>query len=110
MSKKCPDEAVFEFATFLVASARGCIEEPHLYGPFRLLDAFGRFVEMCRGAEWYTPDAFLDQAKRAVDENKGLAISDSNEFRKFMDTLVRDFAKELKRRAAGFQQAHISPA
>lgn len=110
MSKKSTDEAIFEYAVFLVTSARGCIEEPHLYGPFRLPNAVGRFVEMCQRSDWYVRDILLDQAKTRIDESKNLAISGPNEFKKFADALVRDFANELRRRAAGSEPAHISSA
>ena len=99
MSKKATDEAIFEFATFLVTSARGLFEEPQIYGTFRLLDALTRLVEMCRRLEWCVPDVFLEQVQRGREENSGLVMSDLGGYKKFVDELVRDFAKELKRRS-----------
>jgi len=89
-------EAAFELAAFLVTSARGCIDEPRLYGPFRLLDALTRFVEISRSVG--TSDPFLDQVKEKIDENIEAVSSDRDRFKSFLDTLVRDFARELKTR------------
>ena len=99
MSKHATEEAIFEFATFLVTSARGLFEEPQIYGTFRLLDALTRLVEMCRRFEWYTPDPFLEQVQRRIEENSGRVMSDVDGYRKFVDELVRDFARELKKRS-----------
>lgn len=98
--RKDADEATFEFATFLATSARGCIEEPALYGSLRLLDALSRFVEFCRETGLHTPDPFLEQAKKIVDENSDLIMSGPERFKQFTDGLVRNFAREIKRRAA----------
>lgn len=62
--RKDADEATFEFATFLATSARGCIEEPALYGSLRLLDALSRFVEFCRETGCTHPTLFLSKPRR----------------------------------------------
>jgi hypothetical protein len=99
--KKNMNEVFFDIATFLVMSARGCVDEPHLYAPFRLLDAISRLVESSRSLESYVPDSFLEEVKKRIDEKKlSLSLaSDQEEFRGFIDGLVRDFARELKARA-----------
>jgi hypothetical protein len=101
ISRKDVNEAVFEFAIFLATSARGCIEEPQFYGSLRLLDALSRFVNMCKSLESYSPDPFLEEAKKRIDENTDLIMSDQGKFKEFTDDLVRDFAKELRRRTSG---------
>jgi hypothetical protein len=95
------NEILFDIATFLVMSARGCVDEPDLYAPFRLLDAISRLVESSRNLESYVPDSFLEEVKKRIDEKKdSLSLaSDQEQFRGFIDGLVRDFAKELKSRA-----------
>jgi len=93
------DKYLFDLAVFLATSARGCVEEPHLYGPFRLVDALSRLIELPKYATCIKEDKFLAKMKRVIDEKKFLVVSDREAFKAFLDSLVREFAKELKRRS-----------
>jgi len=93
------DKCLFDLAVFLATSARGCVEEPHLYGPFRLIDALSRLIELPKYAACIKEDPFLTKMKRVIDEKKFLVVSDIEAFKVFLDSLVREFAKELKRRS-----------
>ena len=93
------DKYLFDLAIFLATSARGCVEEPHLYGPFRLVDALSRLIELPKYVTCMKDDPFLARMKRVVDEKKFLVMSDTEAFKTFLDSLVREFAEELKRRS-----------
>lgn len=93
------DKYLFDLAVFLATSARGCVEEPHLYGPFRLIDALSRLIELSKYAACIKEDPFLARMKRVIDEKKFLVVSDREAFKAFLDSLVGEFAKELKRRS-----------
>jgi hypothetical protein len=92
------NEYLFELALFLATSARNCIEEPPLYGPFRLLDALSRLADLPKHTTGLSEDIFLKEVKAFVDEKKFLVTSDVEGFKKAADELVERFAKELKRR------------
>jgi hypothetical protein len=94
------NEYLFELALFLVTSARNCIDEPPLYGPFRLLDALSRLADFPEHDESLNKDIFLKEVKVFVDEKKFLVTTDVEGFTQAADELVQRFAKELKRRAA----------
>lgn len=51
------DEALFEHALYLVASARDCLDEPLVYGPFRMVEGVSRLIERI------PEDEFLNAAK-----------------------------------------------
>lgn len=36
----------FKLLAFLITSARGCVDEPVLYGPLRLVDAAARLIDI----------------------------------------------------------------
>ncbi|MDH5374228.1 MAG: DUF6092 family protein [Candidatus Bathyarchaeota archaeon] len=93
------DKYLFDLAIFLATSASGCVEEPHLYGPFRLIDALSRLIELPKYATCIKEDPFLTKMKSVIDEKKFLVVSDTEAFKAFLDSLVREFAKELKRRS-----------
>jgi hypothetical protein len=89
---------IFEFATFLVMAARGCLDEPHIYSSFRLLDAVSRLAEIHEHYECIGEDAFLLRVKETIDAEKfGIGQSERG-FVKLMDGIVERFAEELMKR------------
>ena len=98
-TKNTSNEYLFELALFLAASARNCIDEPPLYGPFRLLDALSRLADLPKHTAGLDEDPFLKEAKAFVDEKKFLVTTDVEGFTRAADELVERFAKELKRRS-----------
>ena len=94
------NEYLFELALFLATSAQNCIDEPPLYGPFRLLDALSRLADFPKHSAGIDDDPFLNEAKVFVDEKKFLVTTDVEGFRQAANELVERFAKELKRRYA----------
>jgi hypothetical protein len=99
-TKDTGNEYLFELALFLVTSGRNCIDEPPVYGPFRLLDALSRLTDFPKHAPCLSEDPFLNEVKTFVDEKKFLVTTDVEAFKKAADELVERFAKELKRRYA----------
>lgn len=95
------DEYLFEIAVFLATSARGCIDEPPLYGPFRLIDGLSRLIDLPEYASCLSDDKFLKRMKAEIDEKKFLVMFDPEEFREFLDELVYQFSRELKERTLG---------
>jgi len=91
-------EYVYDLATYLLTSARGCIEEPLLYGPLRLIEALSRLVTISQYAPCVKKDAFLLAAKKKIDQNKYVVMQSEEEFTKFLDSLIKEFTAELKRR------------
>jgi len=89
---------VFNMATYLITSARGCIDDPLLYGPLRLIEALSRLATIPEHAPCIERDEFLVEAKKKIDENKQVVMQSEEEFTKFLDSLVREFTVELKRR------------
>jgi len=89
---------LFEIALFLATSAQGCLNEPPLYGPFRLLDALSKLADFPDHATGLAPDPFLKEIKAIVDEKKFLVMYDVDAFRKAIDEIVEKLVKEMKKR------------
>lgn len=81
----------FELALYLVASARDCLDEPLIYGPFRMIEGVSRMLD---GAD----DEFLARAKETIDREKYGVMARREEFAAWLDELLREFAAEAKRR------------
>ncbi|MBS7646263.1 MAG: DUF6092 family protein [Candidatus Bathyarchaeia archaeon] len=92
------NDYLFEIAVFLATSALNCMDEPHLYGPFRLLDALSKIADLPKYAPCLKEDPFLQKIKAIVDEKKFLVMYNVEEFRKALNEIVKMFAEELKKR------------
>ena len=93
-----PNDYVYDLAMFLLTSARGCLDEPPQYGPLRLMQALSRLATASRHAPCINTDEFLLAAKKKIDENEHVALQSEEEFTKFLDSMIREFTAELKRR------------
>jgi hypothetical protein len=86
------EQALFEHALYLVASARDCLDEPLVYGPFRMVEGVSRLVER------FPEDEFLRAAKEQIDREKYEVMGDRERFCAWLDELLRRFAAEARRR------------
>ncbi len=84
----------FKLLAFLITSARGCVDEPPLYGPLRLIDAAERLISLMEKRGIINKD--LLEIKAMIGEKKGLVMYDEKEFIKFLDELVLRIAKIIK--------------
>ena len=85
-------DELFEHALYLVASARDCLDEPLIYGPFRMIEGVSRLVEA------FPDDWFLQEQKQAIDREKYEVMGDRERFAAWLDEILRRFAAESKRR------------
>jgi hypothetical protein len=86
------DPAAFRLATFLVTAARDVVDEPAIYGPFRMIDAVDRLMA---GA---FDDDFLTAMKPELEREKYKVMSDRDAFVAWLDDVAAKFAVEAKRR------------
>ncbi len=89
---------VFELATFLLTAARGCVDEPHIYGPLRLIDGVSRLADIFDHVECIERDPYIERAKEDIDKNKFRVMASEEEFVRFLDKMIEEFADEMVRR------------
>ena len=89
------DRGLFEFVLYLVSCSRLSIEEPPIYGSFRLIEGASRLIAML---DPEGTDAFLAGARREIEEHKLLMVDRHEEYSAFLDDLLRDVVAEAKRR------------
>jgi len=92
--KAKPNIKIYEFITFLASSARGLLEEPQSYGPFRCLDAITRFIDLVK--ELGYSDPYLEELKREIEKGKYLVLFNEEDFRKFIVELNVKLARKIK--------------
>jgi hypothetical protein len=100
MARRRLDYDVFDLATYLVASARDCLEEPLIYGPLRMLEGVNRIILMGERDQRFHDD-FLLKMRTRVSTDILKVMSDREKFEKALDDLLLEFADELKRRTVG---------
>ena len=92
------NDYLVELAAFFLSSARGCMDEPSMYGSFRLIDGLSRLIEIPKYAQCIKKDPVLLELKREIDEKKYSVMVSEKQFVDFVDGLIKKFAIELKRR------------
>ena len=85
----------FKLLAFLITSARGCVEEPPLYGPLRLVDAAARLIEIMEKEGKATPE--LLELQKLIEEKKDLVMYDEEGFVEFLDDLSKKLAEIIKK-------------
>jgi hypothetical protein len=91
------NDALFELATYLIASARDCLEEPLIYGPLRMIVGVEKIIEMGKLDPSFR-DEFLE-AKRGTIAKETLAVmSDRKAFSKTLDEILLAFSDEMRKR------------
>jgi nitroreductase len=93
-----PEEYIFELVLFLLTAARGCVTEPHRYGPLRLIDAASRVIDIFSKTNSLEPDEFLVEARKKIDDNKHAVVASEEKMLEFLEGLIGGFADELRRR------------
>ncbi|NJE60701.1 DUF6092 family protein [Thermococcus sp. 21S7] len=84
----------FQLLAFLITSARGCVDEPKLYGPLRLLDAASRLIEIM-GEEGRAGEEVLG-LRELVEEAIDVLMYDQEEFVRLTDELSRELARIIR--------------
>ena len=97
--EKSGNDFLFEIGTFLITSAKGCLNEPKSYGPLRLLTAYSKLVEMPDYISELKKDEFLLDIKGEID-NKVIPEIDSDPevFEEQLKNIIIKLAKEIKKR------------
>ena len=108
MGKSKADYNLFDLATYLVASARDCVDEPLIYGPLRMLVGVSRINEVGEG-DPRLRDSFLLKSQSKISNDVLKVMSDREKFKRALDDLLLEFADELKRRTLGKRQ-HLTAA
>ena len=85
----------FKLLAFLITSARGCIDEPPLYGPLRLVDAAARLIEIIKEEGKATPE--IIELQKLIEEKKDLVMYDEEGFIEFLDDLSKKLAEIIKK-------------
>jgi hypothetical protein len=86
----------FQLLAFLLTSARGCIDEPPIYGPLRLIDAADKLISMLM--EKYRGESKeFQEIRKKIEKARNLVLTNEEEFTRTLDELVRSLSKIIKK-------------
>ncbi|HYE82460.1 MAG TPA: DUF6092 family protein [Clostridia bacterium] len=78
--------------SYLITSARGCIDEPPLYGPLRLLDAYSMLLRILKPEE---TDKFYIRLDRQIKAFKDKCMSDQKQFVDGLDQALESLTEYI---------------
>ncbi len=97
MSEQAFDSGAMELLAYMLTSARGLVDEPATYGPFRLVDGVSRLCDLLI-AKGHPEAVFLQNLKNKIDERKFVLMTDAEAFVALMDEIVIDITKALMKK------------
>ncbi len=97
MSEQAFDKGAMELLAYMLTSARGLVDEPASYGPFRLVDGVSRLCDLLI-AKGHPESVFLKKLKDKIDDRKFVLMTDAGAFVSLMDETVIDITKALMKK------------
>ena len=94
------EEGLYEILAFLVSSAHILVNEPHLYGTFRLIDGASRLLGFALESGQLEDEEFLRRLKEDVDQRKFLLMTDEDTYFQLLEDSTRAMAREMKQKAS----------
>jgi hypothetical protein len=98
------ENRLFELVAYLTSCSRLSLDEPPIYGSFRLIEAVGRVVDAADALD-IPVDAEIRSAREQIEANKLLMIDDHDGYRAWLDSLLAEVAEEATRRNLESPQA-----
>jgi len=95
---KGESDDIFRLALYLLTSARGCLDEPKIYGVVRLLEVLVRVIDFQTASKQLEKDPFLESMKPRIDRLKILIMENPKEVQEKLDETIREFTAELEKR------------
>lgn len=92
-------DAVFPVVTYLVASARDCLEGPIVYASLRMLETTRRLIDATERAG-LAPDPCLVALGERLGAAPADAMTDRDRYVAWLDGVLADLADEARRRNA----------
>jgi len=86
MDKDVLERKVFDLVGYMATSGRNLLDETPLYGPFRLVDAASRLIEILE--QEGIASSRLSTLRERIDAGKYTVMVDADRFAKYLDEVV----------------------
>jgi hypothetical protein len=88
------DDGLFDLIGYLLTSARGLLDEPPEYGPFRLIEGVSRLCGLMSTSS--RRRELLGRLKLVIDGDKLTVMTDAKAFKGLLDNAVLEFTRGMK--------------
>jgi len=78
---------VLDVFSFMAVSARGCVEEPRMYGPLRLIDSVSRWYQVLK-KNGLVADDRMEALVELIEREKYNVMTDEKAFIAMLDAVV----------------------
>jgi len=86
MDRESLERKIFDLVGYMATSGRNLIDETPLYGPFRLVDAASRLIEILE--QEGIGSSRLSTLREHIDAGKYSVMVDAEEFKNYLDGIV----------------------
>lgn len=83
------EQDIIKVFSYIATSARGCIDEPKIYGPFRLIETMSKLFWMLKSNNLIANDK-LSRIIDKIDEKKYVCVKDEKKFIGLLDEVIDD--------------------
>lgn len=90
MTEEQLQEELFDLYGYMASAAKELLNDPMIYGLFRMVDALSRIISLTR--KYGKADHFALELQNYIEENKYTMMSDEEEFKQFLHELVMKIA------------------
>jgi len=94
MGRDTFEQRIFDLVGYMVTSGRSLIDETPLYGPFRLVDAASRLIEIVQ--EEGIKSSRLSTLREQIDAGKYTVVVDAESFKAFLDAVVDTVVDQIE--------------
>lgn len=85
----------FQLLAFLLASARGCLNEPPIYGSLRLIDAAEKTINII--IRKFGDMEEIHEIRKKIEKARSLVLLDEEEFTKTLDGIIMEISKIIQK-------------
>ena len=88
------EKEIIKLFAYMVTSARGCVDEPKIYGPFRLVDSISKLYSILKENN-LIGNGEVSKIIEKIEEKKYSCMTDEKEFVTMLDDVIDDFVALL---------------
>ena len=88
------NDLIYRYLLYLLSSASGLFDEPKDYGPFRLVEAAERFINIVDKLGYKDND--IEEINTSILNNKELLFNDKKAFSEYLDKLIVTLGVQMK--------------
>ena len=86
MDREAFERKIFDLVGYMATSGRNLIDETPLYGPFRLVDAASRLIEILE--QEGIGSSRLSTLRERIDAGKYAVMVNAEEFKNYLDAVI----------------------